>query len=110
MALALREDDSSIQRRGSHLDKRGFVSLRGSSTQVLLRRDGGRETVKEFLFENYEAEGTGPESVQAFLGACRGLPPGPPGVDAAVGLDVVRCISGMYDSAVDHGGAQIPLA
>mmetsp|Transcript_25358 Transcript_25358/g.79122 ORF Transcript_25358/g.79122 Transcript_25358/m.79122 type:complete len:385 (+) Transcript_25358:231-1385(+) len=96
-------DDGSLVYEGDDQDP-------SSGDLVLLRRDGGRETVKEFLFENYEAEGTGPESVQAFLGACRGLAPGPPGVDAAVGLDVVRCISGMYDSAVDHGGAQIPLA
>ena len=70
---------------------------------VLLTRAGERRVKKGFLFENYEDTGTGPESVQAFIAACRGLDHFR-GIDAEIGLDVVRCIAAMYASATSGGG------
>ena len=73
----------------------------------MLTRSGERKVEKGFLFENYEDTGTGPESVQAFIKACRGLDHFR-GIDADIGLDVVRCIAAMYASAAD-GGKRVPL-
>ena len=66
---------------------------------VVTRRDGSPPTVVDgFRFENYEPSGTGPESVQAFIEACRGREPFI-GVGASVGLEVVRSLDAMYRSA-----------
>ena len=54
--------------------------------------------VDGFHFENYEAEGDGPESLHAFVDACNGAEAFV-GVDAQVGLDVVRALDAMYRSA-----------
>ena len=74
-----------------------------SGDLVLLTRAGERKVEKGFLFENYEDTGTGPESVQAFIAACRGLDHFR-GIDAEIGLGVVRCIAAMYASATSGGG------
>ena len=64
----------------------------------LRRRDGGFRRVEGFRFENYEPEGTGPESLLAFVDACLGREHYN-GADAAVGLQTVRCLDAMYRSA-----------
>ena len=114
------DSDESHPHAGKHVSVRilgseGSLVYEGddqdpsSGALQLLRRDGTRETMDGFLFENYEADGTGPESVQAFVAACRGADPGPAGVSGEIGLDVVRCIDAMYASAVDRGGAKVEL-
>ena len=50
-----------------------------------------------FQFEKYEADGTGPESIQAFVQACRGESAFV-GAGAQVGLDAVRVIDAAYRS------------
>lgn len=77
----------------------GADQVEASGSLELSTRDGTRRRVAEgFLFENYEAEGDGPESLHAFIDACRG---GQPfiGVGAAVGLQVVQALDAMYMSA-----------
>ena len=64
----------------------------------LSRRDGPPSVVPGFLFENYDAAGTGPESLQAFIDACNGMEASA-GVGARVGLEVVRVLDAMYRSA-----------
>ena len=49
------------------------------------------------MFENYEAEGTGPESLQALVDACNGEEIYV-GVDAQIGLQVVKALDAMYRS------------
>jgi len=51
-----------------------------------------------FLMENTETEGNGPESMQHFIAACRGLP-FENGADQNVGLEAVRVLNAMYKSA-----------
>ena len=64
-----------------------------SGRLCVTRRDGGAPTVVDgFLFENYEAEGTGPESLQALVDACNGEEIYV-GVDAQIGLQVVKALS-----------------
>jgi len=48
--------------------------------------------------ENTEVEGNGPESMQQFIAACRGLPY-QNGADQTVGLQAVRVLDAMYRSA-----------
>lgn len=74
------------QDRGS-----GRLELRTRSGEVTRLHD-------EFAFEDYEADGTGPESLQSFVKACIGQPYRN-GADAWVGLQSVRAIQTMYRSA-----------
>ena len=48
--------------------------------------------------ESTEQAGSGPESMQHFLAACRGLPHSN-GADHEVGLQAVRALDAMYRSA-----------
>ena len=53
---------------------------------------------KGFLMENGEVEGNGPESLQHFIAACRGVP-FENGADQEVGLQAVKVLDAMYRSA-----------
>ena len=61
-------------------------------------RDGAREVVDGFRFENYEPEGAGPESLDHFIRGCLGEP-FYEGAGAEVGLQAVRTLDAMYRSA-----------
>ena len=77
----------------------GEDQIESSGNLELSRRDGTKERLASgFLFENYAAEGDGPESLQAFIQICRGGDAFV-GVDAQVGLQVVRALDAMYRSA-----------
>ena len=65
----------------------------------LRRRDGETRALEGFQFENYEADGDGPESLQAFISACRRQKDVFVGADAEVGLQVVLALDAMYRSA-----------
>ncbi|CAE8636582.1 unnamed protein product [Polarella glacialis] len=70
-----------------------------SGNLVLMRHDGENETCPlGFHFENTAQEGTGPESLQAFIQACLGQPIRN-AADAEIGLKVVQTIDAMYRSA-----------
>jgi predicted dehydrogenase len=71
----------------------------GSGRLLLRRRDGGSEVREGFLFENYDQKGDGPESVHAFIEACGGTDPYV-GVDAQVGMQVVKALDAMYRSSL----------
>eukprot|EP00967_Tisochrysis_lutea_P137356 scaffold246391_cov30-Tisochrysis_lutea.AAC.1 len=71
--------------------KSGCLELRTRSGEVSILHP-------EFAFENYEAEGTGPESLQSFISACVGEPYYN-AADAWVGLQTVRVLEAMYKSA-----------
>ncbi len=112
------DSDESHPHSGKHVSVRVFGDAgslvyegddqdSSSGDLVVLTRDGSRKVEPGFLFENYEDTGTGPESVQAFVKACRGLEHFR-GIDAELGLDVVRCIAAMYASATD-GGKRVAL-
>ena len=112
------DSDESHPHSGKHVSVRvfgdaGSLVYEGddqdpsSGDLVVLTRSGDRRVEPGFLFENYEDTGTGPESVQAFIKACRGLDHFR-GIDAELGLDVVRCIAAMYASATD-GGKRVAL-
>eukprot|EP01063_Lacrimia_lanifica_P037683 TRINITY_DN780_c0_g1_i2.p1 TRINITY_DN780_c0_g1~~TRINITY_DN780_c0_g1_i2.p1 ORF type:complete len:383 (+),score=147.37 TRINITY_DN780_c0_g1_i2:69-1217(+) len=58
-----------------------------------------------FLMENTEAEGHGPESLQTFITACRGLPYRN-SADHNVGLQAVRFLEAMYRSAATKAAAR----
>ena len=102
--------NDNVHSVGKHISVRvfgseGLVTFEGddqtpsSGRLVVSRRDGGPPTVVDgFLFENYEAEGTGPESLHAFIDACNGREHFV-GVGHEVGLDVVRVLDAMYRSA-----------
>ena len=83
----------------------GFIEYSGddqdpSSGSLLLRRhDGSTETHGSFLFENYEQEGIGPESLCAFVDGCRGDSNVWNGCNAEIGLRTVVTIDAMYKSA-----------
>ena len=51
-----------------------------------------------FLMENCTVEGNGPESMQQFIAACRGMEY-KNGADQNVGLEAVRVLNAMYRSA-----------
>jgi predicted dehydrogenase len=82
----------------------GVLAYSGDDQQLssgrlsLRRRDGANQTVEGFLFENYEPNGEGPESVDAFIRACLGDDYFV-GADAQVGLQTVRALDAMYRSA-----------
>jgi predicted dehydrogenase len=65
----------------------------------LRRRNGETRALEGFQFENYEADGDGPESLQAFISACRRQKDVFVGADAEVGLQVVLALDAMYRSA-----------
>ena len=72
-----------------------------SGELVMRRHDGREQTSPGFEFENYDQNaqnGTGPESIHAFIDACRGEPYYN-GADAVVGLRVVMALDAMYRSA-----------
>lgn len=90
----------------------GFLMYSGddqdpdSGSLLLRRHDGEAEELPGFLFENYEDAGLGPESLQAFVAACRARKAGSGdaaamwnGCDAAVGSRVVALIDALYRSA-----------
>lgn len=64
----------------------------------LTRFDGRNETVPGFEFENVEQGGVGPESLQAFIDGCLGLP-FYVGTTAKIGCQCVATIDAMYRSA-----------
>jgi predicted dehydrogenase len=66
---------------------------------VLRLRNGTMQRREGFQFENYEVDGEGPESLQAFIDACNGGSPFV-GADADVGLHTVRAIDAMYRSSL----------
>jgi predicted dehydrogenase len=59
----------------------------------------GEMVNRGFSFENTDMEGDGPESLQAFIDACRGEPYFP-GADAEVGLKAVATLDALYRSAL----------
>ena len=71
-----------------------------SGQLAITRRDGAHVPVRSrgFHFENYDAAGDGPESLQAFIDVCHGKEAFV-GVGPRVGLDVVRALDAMYRSA-----------
>merc|ERR1711865_207344 len=71
-----------------------------SSGKLELRKhDGSDSCISEgFLMENTEVEGNGPESMNHFIAACRGLEYRN-GADQEVGLQAVRVLDAMYRSA-----------
>lgn len=69
-----------------------------SGDLVLRRHDGKHQKFPGFYFENYEAEGDGPESLKAFIAGCVGKPFFL-GADAEIGLKSVQTIDAMYRSA-----------
>eukprot|EP00929_Paragymnodinium_shiwhaense_P083062 TRINITY_DN44101_c0_g1_i1.p1 TRINITY_DN44101_c0_g1~~TRINITY_DN44101_c0_g1_i1.p1 ORF type:complete len:632 (+),score=86.76 TRINITY_DN44101_c0_g1_i1:164-2059(+) len=69
-----------------------------SGDLVIQRHDLKNQRFPGFLFENYDAEGNGPESLRAFLGACVGRDVWN-GADAALGRMVVLTLDAMYRSA-----------
>mmetsp|Transcript_54565 Transcript_54565/g.165233 ORF Transcript_54565/g.165233 Transcript_54565/m.165233 type:complete len:387 (+) Transcript_54565:55-1215(+) len=69
-----------------------------SGDMIVRRHDGRHQTFPGFLFENYAMGGEGPESLQAFIRACRGEAVFN-GADATVGLKAVQTIEAMYRSA-----------
>jgi len=71
-----------------------------SSGRLELRKHDGTENyVSEgFLMENTEKAGNGPESMQQFIAACRGLEYRN-GANQEIGLQAVRFLEAMYRSA-----------
>lgn len=69
-----------------------------SGDLILNRHDGKDQIFPGFAFENTEKDGHGPESLQAFIGACLGRPVAN-AADAPLGLKVVQVIAAMYKSA-----------
>eukprot|EP00931_Biecheleriopsis_adriatica_P113830 TRINITY_DN8905_c0_g2_i1.p1 TRINITY_DN8905_c0_g2~~TRINITY_DN8905_c0_g2_i1.p1 ORF type:complete len:392 (-),score=80.09 TRINITY_DN8905_c0_g2_i1:322-1446(-) len=69
-----------------------------SGALILKRHDQKDQHFPGFYFENYEAEGPGPESLQKFIGGCIGKPFFN-GADATIGLKAVQTIEAMYRSA-----------
>lgn len=63
----------------------------------LLQFDKPPQVFPGFEFENTEIQGTGPESLEAFISACLGQPYYA-GVDAELGFYVVSAIEAMYRS------------
>ena len=98
------------QATGKHFDiklfgSKGVLMFGGddkepTSGRLELRYHDGRPSFisEGFLMENTEAEGDGPESMQQFIAACRGLP-FQNGADQGVGLEAVRLLDAMYRSA-----------
>lgn len=85
----------------------GFISYCGqgdpngdpaSGGLELHRHDGRSLNFPGFCYENLEPTGSGPESLQAFIGGCLGRPFFN-AVDATVGLRAVLTIDAMYRSA-----------
>jgi len=78
------------------------LDLVPESGELVMRRNDGREQIsKGFEFENYDQhaqDGTGPESIHAFVAACRGEQYYN-GADGVVGLRVVQTLDAMYRSA-----------
>jgi len=71
----------------------------GSGRLELRKHDGSPSHVSEgFLMENTAQEGDGPESLQNFIAACRGLK-FRNGADQEVGLQAVRVLDALYRSA-----------
>jgi predicted dehydrogenase len=68
---------------------------------VIERYDGNNLSIEGFEFENIEKGGTGPESLQAFVDACLGLPHFT-GTTAEIGMLCVATIDAMYRSAKSH--------
>ncbi|CAE8669381.1 unnamed protein product [Polarella glacialis] len=69
-----------------------------SGALILKRHDGKDQRFEGFYFENYSADGYGPESLKAFIDSCLGKPVFN-GADAIVGLKAVQTIDAMYRSA-----------
>ena len=73
------------------------------------RHDGTSELLHPtFHFENYEAEGLGPESLLAFVDVCNGGG-GWVGCDGRVGARTVATIEAMYRSAADPAGSFVDV-
>ena len=85
----------------------GDASKPESGKLELSRRDGGHDVVDGFLFENFVQGGRGPESLLAFVAACRGEA-AVAAIDAPLGAAVVRTIDAMYRSA--KAGARVSIA
>ena len=79
-----------------------------SGRLALSRRDGTHDECPGFLFENFVQGATGPESLQAFVAACRGLPH-TRAIGADLGAAVVNAIDAMYRSDAQRG-ARVSVA
>lgn len=101
VALTVLGSDGELTYGGDDQDE-------ASGRLALHRRDGASDAVEGFDFENYDRAGDGPESVRAFVDACRGDADAFRGADADVGRDVVACIAAMYESAAS--GARVEIA
>ena len=103
--------DEQARSIGKHVSIRifgsaGMLSYEGDdqrpeSGRLNLRtRDGAHGVAAEgFAFENYDEAGDGPESLHAFVDACRGEPDAFVGASAEIGLQTVRALDAMYRSA-----------
>ena len=102
-------NNENVHSTGKHISMRvfgtkGVLVYEGddqdetSGKLVLRTRDGPCEIRDGFEFENYEQDGMGPESLQSFIEACGGLEPYV-GVDARIGMEVVKTLDAMYRSA-----------
>lgn len=69
-----------------------------SGDLVLTRHDGRNQRMPGFHFENTSKEGTGPESLQAFIDGCLGNEFFN-AADVTIGVKVVQTVEAMYRSA-----------
>lgn len=79
----------------------GGDDQRAASGSLEVRTRAGEAATlhEDFAFENYATDGTGPESLQAFISACLGEQTYANGADAWVGLQAVLTLDAMYRSA-----------
>jgi len=87
--------DESAEVGGASAEVGGASAAEGL---VLQRHDDKNQTFPGFEFENFEKDGNGPESVQAFVAACLGRPVFN-AATAEVGCKSVLSIEAMYRSA-----------
>lgn len=72
-----------------------------SGNLVLKRHDGNHQKFDGFHFEQYGADGDGPDSLQAFITGCIGKPVFN-GASVTVGLKSVQTLEAMYRSALSQ--------
>jgi predicted dehydrogenase len=89
-------DEGSLHYEGNDRDP--------SSGRLEIRNpDGGVEVLhEEFLFENLDNEGSGPESLQNFVQLCCGNMDVYAGADVRDGLRSIQTIDAMYRSHASH--------
>jgi hypothetical protein len=73
--------------------------------------EAASELKDEFYFEDGEQSSTGPESLKAFLDACRNSCSGTmsPKNDSFIGLRTVQIMDAMYRSSISGNAEEIDL-